>query len=351
MTALDHAHLRPIETLYKGYRFRSRLEARWAVFFDAAGIEWQYEVEGFNLDGRRYLPDFWLPRFEAFVEIKPNTEACKQTEPIILSLAMATGHRVILIAGSPNIIEPPKIIDFTKCQDWGTTIVRKRSLSWQQCLFCDRVSIGDHPDRCDCAPNIKLIHYPSAASPRVDHAMGEAQRARFEHGEDGRPRPYTVTPSTATVCVYVAGAVIEATERYYEGEPYENHTVLPWRAEIFGRDALQAGSAQAGRFIYTGPTIYLDHGQGNHELADQCWREARDADVLFGWIDRIDTIGTLVEIGAAHCYRKPIFLAFAYGLDAHFYFARQLATVAVGAPSAVAAWDLFVRWQNQRAAS
>jgi hypothetical protein len=39
----------PIETLYRGYRFRSRLEARWAVFFDVAGIPWQYEVEGFDL--------------------------------------------------------------------------------------------------------------------------------------------------------------------------------------------------------------------------------------------------------------------------------------------------------------
>ena len=29
--------LRPIETHYNGYRFRSRLEARWAVFFEAMG--------------------------------------------------------------------------------------------------------------------------------------------------------------------------------------------------------------------------------------------------------------------------------------------------------------------------
>jgi hypothetical protein len=27
--------IKAIETSYKGYRFRSRLEARWAVFFDA----------------------------------------------------------------------------------------------------------------------------------------------------------------------------------------------------------------------------------------------------------------------------------------------------------------------------
>ncbi|MBK9515513.1 MAG: hypothetical protein IPO05_18320 [Flavobacteriales bacterium] len=51
--------IKPIETRYKGYRFRSRLEARWAVFFDALGLEWEYEPEGFDLgDGVYYLPDF-----------------------------------------------------------------------------------------------------------------------------------------------------------------------------------------------------------------------------------------------------------------------------------------------------
>lgn len=54
--------IKPIETQYKGYRFRSRLEARWAVFFDALGIEWQYEPEGYDLgEAGWYLPDFWLP--------------------------------------------------------------------------------------------------------------------------------------------------------------------------------------------------------------------------------------------------------------------------------------------------
>jgi hypothetical protein len=53
MTAITM--VRPIETEYKGFRFRGRLEARWAVFFDAAGIEWQYEVEGFERE--RMTPD------------------------------------------------------------------------------------------------------------------------------------------------------------------------------------------------------------------------------------------------------------------------------------------------------
>jgi hypothetical protein len=52
---------RAIETSYNGYRFRSRLEARWAVFFHALGVKYKYESEGFDLGGVYYLPDFWLP--------------------------------------------------------------------------------------------------------------------------------------------------------------------------------------------------------------------------------------------------------------------------------------------------
>lgn len=69
--------MKAIETVYKGYKFRSRLEARWAVFFDAIGAEWEYEPEGYILnDGTFYLPDFLLHNVygrgasEIYVEIK-----------------------------------------------------------------------------------------------------------------------------------------------------------------------------------------------------------------------------------------------------------------------------------------
>ena len=44
--------MKPIETEYAGCRFRSRLEARWAVFFDALGVRWEHEPQGFDIDGR-----------------------------------------------------------------------------------------------------------------------------------------------------------------------------------------------------------------------------------------------------------------------------------------------------------
>ena len=69
--------LRPIQTEYNGYLFRSRLEARWAVFFDACGVDYEYEPEGYKLDnGLLYLPDFLLHGVDGrdggdlFVEVK-----------------------------------------------------------------------------------------------------------------------------------------------------------------------------------------------------------------------------------------------------------------------------------------
>ena len=53
--------LKPIETQYAGCRFRSRLEARWAVLFDHLGHPWRYEPEGFELPTGWYLPDFYCP--------------------------------------------------------------------------------------------------------------------------------------------------------------------------------------------------------------------------------------------------------------------------------------------------
>jgi hypothetical protein len=62
--------IKAIETLYRGYRFRSRLEARWAVFFDQLEVPWIYECEGLEVEGVRYLPES-----KAYVEIKPESSS------------------------------------------------------------------------------------------------------------------------------------------------------------------------------------------------------------------------------------------------------------------------------------
>jgi hypothetical protein len=62
------------EQVYNGVKFRSTLEARWAIFFDACGLNWVYEPECFELDAGNYTPDFYLKKYDLFVEIKPNLD-------------------------------------------------------------------------------------------------------------------------------------------------------------------------------------------------------------------------------------------------------------------------------------
>jgi hypothetical protein len=66
--------IKAIETKYNGDLFRSRLEARWAIFFNEMRIEYTYEAEGFSVMGERYLPDFKLTDVKGHIiwcEIKP----------------------------------------------------------------------------------------------------------------------------------------------------------------------------------------------------------------------------------------------------------------------------------------
>lgn len=64
-------NLKAIPTKYNGVQYRSRLEARWAMFFDYLDIEYYYEHEGYQLPSAWYLPDFFLPKHGWF-EIKPE---------------------------------------------------------------------------------------------------------------------------------------------------------------------------------------------------------------------------------------------------------------------------------------
>jgi hypothetical protein len=60
--------MKAIPTLYKGRQYRSRLEARWAAFFDLLG--WHTEYEPIDFSG--WIPDFVINEAETvYVEVKP----------------------------------------------------------------------------------------------------------------------------------------------------------------------------------------------------------------------------------------------------------------------------------------
>lgn len=93
--------IKAIETEFMGWRFRSRTEARWAVFFDALDIRFEYEHEGYDFNGVRYLPDFWIPQSRTFFEVKGEDPSDEDTNKIAL-LAARKGAIVLVAIGAPN---------------------------------------------------------------------------------------------------------------------------------------------------------------------------------------------------------------------------------------------------------
>ena len=186
--------IKPIETYYKGYRFRSRLEARWAVFFDAIGADWEYEPEGFVLsDGTKYLPDFYLKNISGrggtdniYVEIKAvlseadlhKIELFSEYYPIIIF-----GQIPTRIWYQPTYFGKPIgdgfwDIDFTKDKDanFYNLIFSEGDYYWTEPKAHKNGGLVlDYPD--DCYEYVDLNKTLSA--------YDKARQARFEHGESG----------------------------------------------------------------------------------------------------------------------------------------------------------------------
>lgn len=101
--------LKAIETHYNGHKFRSRLEARWALFFDEIGLNWLYEYEGFKLSNGYYLPDFYFPDVDCFAEVKPTKFSEKELKKCLeLSRLKSEKYKtfhidVILLDGKPEL--------------------------------------------------------------------------------------------------------------------------------------------------------------------------------------------------------------------------------------------------------
>lgn len=89
-----------IPTNYKGHTFRSQMEARWAVFFDYFGIVWNYEPHGLSFESEKYLPDFYLPDFNLYVEVKYN----KDPDAIRITKKFASHHCIDIVVcdGNPH---------------------------------------------------------------------------------------------------------------------------------------------------------------------------------------------------------------------------------------------------------
>lgn len=226
--------IKAIETVYNGYRFRSRLEARWAVFFDTLGFSYYYEMEGLNLgNGEYYLPDFYLPSLRLYLEIKPCLTDLDDWPSHPLLEDPSQEIKFALLMGNPwvnpvdieeheiegkalymvlsdeafeyNVFVPGDCYyRWCECPDCGMIGLafsgRSDRLSCKCCYFCALVFYHSHQGtkgwlrrRCQLHgqeySNIGCKRYGgnfdkgyNSGTPRLMEAYTAARQARFEHG-------------------------------------------------------------------------------------------------------------------------------------------------------------------------
>lgn len=188
--------MKAIETKYAGCRFRSRLEARWAVFFQTLHLEWHYEPEGFELpSGTRYLPDFFLPtvslrehsKLGMWLEIKPiqppQEEYNKISEfgaphnkgPLLYLVDTHPDDRnvVMLVGSTPSIRSDSALYGHQQMGPWWDSY-----MAWMRCHWCGRVKIEftdagyNECHTCGGPTNER--------EPSLLEALDRAKSARFE---------------------------------------------------------------------------------------------------------------------------------------------------------------------------
>lgn len=225
--------IKAIETRYAGCRFRSRLETRWAVFFDTLGIAWEYEPQGFEVrhggrwgDPRAYLPDFWLPNERLWVEVKgqmtsdglgllvgasyPGTGLPADPQGSELTndgseRGDQNGPRTLVLGSIPRF-DPGRVkfpvgpLFHVLCHNRGsieiahaTWLLRKIHIAlpaymgriasdsdedWRESA-CDLTSTCFEPSRMYGGRRVAKV---------VAHSYETARSARFEHGESGTSR-------------------------------------------------------------------------------------------------------------------------------------------------------------------
>ncbi|MFD5678216.1 hypothetical protein [Streptomyces sp. NPDC127040] len=213
--------IQPIETRYAGHHFRSRLEARWAVFFDSLGMRWEYEPQGYLVgpDRRPYLPDFWLPGEGLWVEVK-GTEEHLDVELLLHAALLDDGlprpekpyliseHEVRLLTLGPMGRGVHGLLDQKTKEHVGYLQPVHSALSWRKGdLFQDYAYFSADGIRVDAsearvgndAPSVdwegrghrwgNLVGGGGLIGDQRDAAVADAYRAgisaRFEHGAQG----------------------------------------------------------------------------------------------------------------------------------------------------------------------
>lgn len=187
-------NIKAIPTNYNRINFRSRLEARWALFFDLLGIPYEYEPEKYHTGVSRYIPDFRLPSFDilglpTLLEVKG-----KAPSPLEIERTAAVGafvvsgslpdHKIVYTERGPSgATELAVVIDQCPlCGVLGFKFTGQPTIGPDNHIHCPVLeSIGEWYDIPQCFASL----WPNSdwdldRSPTISLALEYANTAKFE---------------------------------------------------------------------------------------------------------------------------------------------------------------------------
>lgn len=156
------------------------------MFMRAAGVPFEYEIEGFDLGaGLCYIPDFYLPFQDAFMEVKSPTAGLIDWAKIN-ALSLATKKVVFVFTQNPSM---------PLWKSFGTTESSAKAIRewgedehyiWCECPHCGKVGIcfDGRADRlpCNCPKSVHGDKGHNFETKKLELAYSESAR-RFDKYE------------------------------------------------------------------------------------------------------------------------------------------------------------------------
>jgi hypothetical protein len=167
-------------TVYRGIRFRSKTEARWAVFFDNLDITWVYEPTRQQISSGTYHVDFYIPDWDVYVEVKGSDPTDLEIRKCV-DLASVEHKKVLLLQNTPGNSKG-EIMVYDNSFDWAGPF------HFARCRRCDGfwlisdleggVALSAAAKSCDRCPE----KYP-VEDDGIKAAAHKARIHRFEISE------------------------------------------------------------------------------------------------------------------------------------------------------------------------
>lgn len=182
--------IKAVKTFYNSYLFRSRLEARWAVFFDELKIRYKYEPEMSEVGKvfvQNYIPDFYLPELELYVEIKGRAPTENEIRKAA-GWANDTGPVLILYGGMEqhglieNVYKNSMLLSFPREHEKPSDLpILYKGYSFCECPRCGTINISR-----DIIPEICNPFLNKSATCFTRKEINKIWRSEGEEFLDGR---------------------------------------------------------------------------------------------------------------------------------------------------------------------